>query len=86
MLSSFGSLLSRRDWVYALSLLVPFVFYDLALRTASMSSQPGLASSLDLMWSNVFFVLGYALLWVGLFTATGKGGLLRRAVVVSFHA
>jgi lipoteichoic acid synthase len=84
--SSFGSLLSRRDWVYALSLLVPFVLYDLALRTASMSSQPGLASSLNLMWSNVFFVLGYALLWVGLFTATGKGGLLRRAVVVSFHA
>jgi arylsulfatase A-like enzyme len=84
--SSLGSLLSRRDWVYALSLLIPFVFYDLALKTASISSQPELALSLYLMWSNAFLALGYALLWVGLFTATRKGGGLRRAVVVSFHA
>jgi len=84
--SSLGSLLSRRDWVYALSLLIPFVFYDLALKTASISSQPELALSLYLMWSNALLALGYALLWVGLFTATRKGGVLRRAVVVSFHA
>ena len=28
-----GALLSRRDWVYLLSLLIPFVVYDLALKS-----------------------------------------------------
>ena len=40
---------------------------------------------LGLMRSDVFFNLGYALLWVGLFAVAG-GGLLRRIVVVLFHA
>ena len=59
--------MSLRDWVYLLSLLVPFVVYDLALKACEISSQPGvhgLARTLNLMWSDVFFDLGYALLWI----------------------
>jgi lipoteichoic acid synthase len=37
------------------------------------------------MWSDVFFVLGYALLWIGLFAATRKGSL-RWVVLILFHA
>jgi lipoteichoic acid synthase len=73
VLGSLSSLLSRRDWVYSLSLLVLVACYDLALKAASLSSQPALALTFDLMWSDVFFVLGYASLWVGLFAATGRG-------------
>jgi lipoteichoic acid synthase len=79
-----GRLLSRRDWVYLLSLLVPFVVYDLALKTASIISQPGLAITLGLIQSDMFFDLGYVLLWVGLFAAARRG-LTRRVVVVLFH-
>src|SRR3982750_110799 len=80
-----GALLSRRDWVYSLSLLVPFVIYDLALKAASAVSQPGLALSFDLIRSDVFFSLGYALLWIGLFAAVRRGPL-RGVMVVLFHA
>jgi len=82
------ALLSRRDWVYLLSLLVPFVVYELALKTASIISQPGehgLARTLDLIRSDLFFSLGYALLWIGLFAAV-RSGPLRWLVVVLFHA
>jgi lipoteichoic acid synthase len=78
------TLLSRRDWVYLLSLLVPLVVYNLALKAASVASQPGLPLTLNLMWSDLFFNLGYALLWIGLFAAV-RGGPLRWAVVVLFH-
>ncbi|MDQ3913657.1 MAG: LTA synthase family protein, partial [Actinomycetota bacterium] len=37
------------------------------------------------MQSSFFFNLGFALLWIGLFTAT-RGGPLRKVVVVLFHA
>ena len=77
-------LLSRRDWVYLLSLLVPFAVYDLSLKTASIISQPGIDITLGLMQSDVFFDLGYVLLWVGLFAALRRG-LTRRVVVVLFH-
>ena len=81
-------LLSRRDWVYLLSLLVPFVVYDLVLKAIDVASQPGEhgpARTLDLMRSDLFFSLGYALLWIGLFAAV-RGGSLRWVVVVLFHA
>ncbi|CAN5216705.1 hypothetical protein BH24ACT19_BH24ACT19_20820 [soil metagenome] len=82
-----GALLSRRDWVYLLSLLAPLAIYDLALKAydiASWPGEPGLALTLDLMRSDIFFGLGYALLWVGLF-ATVRGGLARWAMVFFFH-
>ena len=84
-------LLSRREWLYLLSLLIPFVVYSLALKALMVSSQDfkfGRLSStlwIYVMWSDVFFILGYALLWIGLFAAARRGPL-RWGVVVLFHA
>ena len=80
-----GTLPDRRDWVYLLSQLVPFVVYNLSLKASSVASIPGLAPTFDLMKSDVFFNLGYALFWTALFTVTRHGGPLRRVVLVSFH-
>jgi arylsulfatase A-like enzyme len=82
------SLLSRRDWTYLLSLLVPFVLYDLVLKGSLVVSWPkdlGFAESLGLMRSDLLFSMGYALLWVGLF-AVARKGLWRRMFTVLFHA
>ncbi|MDQ4084090.1 MAG: sulfatase, partial [Actinomycetota bacterium] len=79
-----GAVLDRRDWLYSLRLLVPFVLYDLTLKAlviASFFGDQGLASTLDLMRSDAFFDLGYALCWMGLLAATCGGGFARRAVV-----
>jgi arylsulfatase A-like enzyme len=81
-------LLSRRDWVYSLGLLVPLFVYDLALKTldvASGSGAPGLGAILESMRSDIFFNLGYASLWIGLFVATRGGRPARWAVVFLFH-
>jgi hypothetical protein len=82
------TLLSRRDWVYLLSLLIPFTAYNLALKAydvlASQSGNPRLGSTFDLIRSDVFFNLGYSLLWIRLFV-TARSGLLRWTVVVLFH-
>ena len=94
--SSFSRvLLSRREWVYVLSLLIPFVVYNLALKASILSSRnvdtagEFNVSTLRLltygMWSDVFFVLAYALLWIGLFTAARRDPL-RWGVLVLFHA
>jgi lipoteichoic acid synthase len=83
------SSLKRREWVYLLSLLGPFIVYDLALKASAVVSLPGdhgLGSLLGVMAPNVFFDLGYTLFWVGLFAMTRGGGLQRRAVVVLFYA
>jgi phosphoglycerol transferase MdoB-like AlkP superfamily enzyme len=67
---TFRSLLSRRDWVYLLSLLVPFTVYDLVLKGALVFTgieDPGLMGGLGLMRSDLLFNLGYVLFWVGLF-------------------
>jgi lipoteichoic acid synthase len=83
------ALFNRRDWVYLLSLLGPSIAYNLALKAStitSLSGDHGLVSTLDLMGSDTFFTLGYALFWVGLFAATPGVGLPRRVVVVLFHA
>jgi lipoteichoic acid synthase len=77
-------LLSYRDWVYLLSLLVPFVVYNLGLKAASMLSVPGLALNPNLILSDIFFNVGYALFWVGIFAAARRG-LMRWAVVFLFH-
>jgi lipoteichoic acid synthase len=89
------ALLSRRDWVYVLSLLVPFVVYNLALKALILASRntESVGQFRDStsrilaygIWSDVFFVLGYALLMIGLFAAARKGPL-RRGVLVLFHA
>src|SRR5215207_8885933 len=75
-------LLSYRDWVYLLSLLVPFVVYNLGLKAASMLSVPGLALNPNLILSDIFFNVGYALFWVGIFAAARRG-LMRWAVSFS---
>ena len=84
-----GRFLSRRDWVYLLSLLVPFVVYDLVLKTSEILSRPdrhGFTRTLGLMQSDILFDLGYALFWVGIFTAVrGRSGLLHWFVVLLFH-
>src|SRR5215210_6944277 len=78
-------LLGRRDWVYLLSLLVPLFVYNLVLKASSVASIPGLAPTFDLMRSDLFFNLGYAFFWIGLFAAVRDKGPLRRFVVVLFH-
>src|SRR5918993_3238843 len=78
-------LLTRQDWVYSLSLLVPFVVYNLGLKTASLLSIPELALNLHLMLSDILFNLGYALFWISIF-ATARSGLMRWAVIFLFHA
>src|SRR5215213_7860422 len=86
-LSFLGGFLSRRDRIYPLSLLVPFAIYNLALKAYDVTSRPeklGLARAFKLMRSDVFFNLGYALLWTGLFGVVRRGPL-RRVVVFLFH-
>jgi lipoteichoic acid synthase len=70
-------------------LLVPFAIYNLTLKASNVASRPekvDLARTFKLMRSDVFFNLGYALLWLGLFGAVRRREPLRRAVVFLFHA
>jgi len=80
------ALLDRRSWVYILSLLVPLVVYELALKIVALVSEypdSGVWGALRLLRSDVLFDLGYALVWIGLFAASQ--GMLRRIVFVLFH-
>src|SRR4051794_15909195 len=82
---NFRSLLSSRDWVYLLSLLVPFVAYDLALKASLVFLQPenpGLVGGFGVMRSDLLFNLGYVLLWAGLFAVARKG--TSRWIVIGF--
>ena len=82
-----GGLLDQRDRVYLLSLLIPFTVYNLVLKAYSVASRPekfGLVRTLKLMRSDVFFNLGYTLLWTGLFGVVRRGPL-RWVVVFLFH-
>jgi lipoteichoic acid synthase len=79
--------MSRRDWVYLLSLLVPFVAYSLILKGLDASArlgEHGLVAVLSLMQSDVLFDLGYVLLWIGLFALVRKK-VTRWAVLIPFH-
>src|SRR5215203_6925518 len=82
------ALLSRQDWVYLLSLLIPLFVYALALKAYDIASQPGnhggLAQALSLIRSDVFFNLGYALLCIGLFAMVQRRPL-RLVVIFLFH-
>jgi lipoteichoic acid synthase len=82
------SMLSGRDWVYLSSLLIPLGVYNITLKAVRIHSQreiPGDLATLGLIRSDLLFNLGYALLWIGLF-ALARRGLLRKLVVVFFHA
>lgn len=76
-----------------LSLLVPVLIYNFALKASSIIAYGGGTENVELglgllgylMWSETTFSLGYALLWTGLFAATRSRGSLRWAVVVLFH-
>ncbi|HZG62932.1 MAG TPA: sulfatase, partial [Rubrobacteraceae bacterium] len=68
--------MSSRDWVYSLSLLVPFVAYNLILKFLDIASRAGNTEpgeTLRLMWSDIFFNLGYASLFLGLFAVARRG-------------
>jgi len=83
-----GDFLSFRDWIYLSSLLIPFVIYNISLKASQIASQlgePGLSLVFGVMRSDVFFNLGYAFLWIGLF-AVARRGPLRWTVVGLFHA
>src|SRR5918992_98769 len=89
ILSFLIALLSRRDWVYSLSLLVPFAAYILALEAYGLVTSQSFGDSeptriFHLMQSNILFTLVYSLLWIGLF-AVARRELQRRTVVVLFH-
>ena len=89
-------LLSRQDWVYLLSLLIPFVIYNLALKAliviasfhngdVELSQEGKILALMYLMRSEIFFNVGYALFWIGLFAAVKKVPL-RWAVLILLHA
>ncbi|CAN5756845.1 sulfatase-like hydrolase/transferase [soil metagenome] len=82
-----NKLLAREDWVYLLSLLLPLVIYNVGLkivRIVTQLSPPGPLGFVDQLRSDVFFNLGYALLWIGLFAAV-RSGLLRGIFLALFH-
>ena len=63
-------LLSRADWSYLASLLVPLVVYNVALKVIRVVTQldaPGPLGFLDQVRSDLLFNLGYVALWVGVF-------------------
>jgi len=86
------SLLDRRDWFYLLCLLLPLAAYTLLLRLLGLRLQGeagGLLGTLALLRSDLLFLSGYALLWVGLFAAFRRGpgrwaalGLLHASAVL----
>lgn len=81
------SILSHRDWVYLLSLLIPAVVYDLSLKALLVFSEPGVsgfANRLTLMQSDLLFNLGYVVLWVAVFALARKRPF-RWIVVGLFH-
>ena len=80
-------LLTRGDWIYLASLLVPVVLYNLTLKVVRIVTRPdppGLLGFLDQIRSDLLFNLGFAALWVGIF-ALVRGGWLRTVVVMLFH-
>jgi arylsulfatase A-like enzyme len=80
-------LLTRGDWIYLASLLVPVVLYNLTLKVVRIVTRPdppGLLGFLDQIRSDLLFNLGFAALWVGIF-ALVSGGLPRRFVMLLFH-
>ncbi len=81
------ALLVREDWIYVLGLLLPLAVYDVALKTSrvvGLVGTPGPLEFLDQIRSELFFDLGYAALWVGIF-AVARRGVLRLFALILFH-
>lgn len=81
------NLLTRGDWIYLASLLVPVFVYNATLKVVRIVTRPdapGLLGFLDQIRSDLLFNLGFAALWVGIF-ALVRGGLPRRLVMLLFH-
>ena len=79
--------LTPRDWAYLASLLVPLALYKLALKTLGLASREeslGLIGALNLARSDLLFSLGFAVLWVGLFSAL-RSGWPRKVTVALLH-
>jgi lipoteichoic acid synthase len=80
-------LLIRKDWIYLLSMLVPLFVYNIALKVVRVATQfeaPGPLGFLDQVRSDLFFNLGYAVLWIGIF-AVVHGGIPRLIALGLFH-
>ena len=80
-------LLTRGDWIYLASLLVPVFLYNLTLkvvRIVTRPDSPGPLGFVDQIRSDLLFNLGFAALWVGIFAAV-RTGLPRRVVMLLFH-
>ena len=80
------SLLSPREWFYSLSLLLPLGLYNLAVKWAHISQFGALGwlPALNLLRSNLFFSLGFAVFWIGMLALSG-GVWTRRVIVVLMH-
>ena len=81
------NLLTRGDWIYLASLLVPVFLYNLTLKVVRIVTRPdppGLLGFVDQIRSDLLFNLGFAALWVGIF-AVVRGGLARRVIMLLFH-
>ena len=77
----------REDWIYLLGLLLPLVFYNVTLKVIRIFTQlspPGILGFLDQVRSDIFFNLGYALLWIGVF-AVFRRGFTRWISLFLFH-
>ncbi|MGI8866404.1 MAG: LTA synthase family protein, partial [Rubrobacteraceae bacterium] len=69
-------LLSGKDWVYVLALLVPLTIYNLALKASSVAIKDetnGFLSALNLMRSDFLFAIGYVVFWLGVFAIVRSG-------------
>ena len=80
-------LLTRGDWIYLASLLVPLFVYNVALKVVRIVTRPdppGPLGFLDQIRSDLLFNLGFAALWVGIF-AVVRRGWLKPVVLVLFH-
>ena len=82
-----SDLLSSRDLIYFFSLLVPLAVLELTLKAIGIYAETPPASEfsfwkpIDLLRSEAQFILGYALLWIGLFAALRRG--IGRIVVLA---
>lgn len=82
-----GELLSGRDWIYILSLLVPLTIYNLVLKASSVALKDetgGVLATLNLMRSDILFSIGYVVLWIGAF-AIARTGIARAITLILFH-
>jgi arylsulfatase A-like enzyme len=81
------NILSKKDWVYLLSLLVPLFIYNVGLKVSRIVTQldvPGPLGFADQLRSELFFNLGYAAFWIGLFTVF-RSGISRKTTLVLFN-